>query len=420
MLEIYGDIPEDITIPTGSTISVKSRSQTDVTHALHKYPAKFYPELPRYLIKRYSTAGDTVLDPFCGSGTTNVEALLAGRHSIGIDIDPLARLLARVKTTPLEEGALWNAYDKMRATIVVLLWQYPDDERIRPPDFPNQLKWFDEDALMELACIQRAVNSHECEPAVREFLTVCFSAVILRSSHADNSCAKTCVLRKRAKPYEQGYATRIFHEQLRKNIIRVLAFSERVTAVETTIPLNMSATDIRLPDASVDIGVTSPPYVNAMDYPRAHQLELYWLGYSHDGVIGLKRRNIGTEMVTAEQYRELSRMEDPEVDAMLQTLYDTDKRKCCIAHTYLRSMEEHLQAMQRVLKPDSVYAMVIGANTIAGHTFETPTYMERLALRNGFAVESYFDAAILNHYNKGNADQRMHSERVLVLRKERK
>ena len=74
------------------------------THNLHSFPAKFPPQLPRKFILSLTEPGDTVLDPMAGSGTTLLEARLAGRHAIGFDIDPLALLLCRVKLSPLSAG----------------------------------------------------------------------------------------------------------------------------------------------------------------------------------------------------------------------------------------------------------------------------------------------------------------------------
>ena len=74
-----------------------------LTHSLHPYPAKYIPQIPNALIQELSSVGDTVLDPFCGSGTTLVEALLLKRHAVGVDANPLACLIARAKTTRLTE-----------------------------------------------------------------------------------------------------------------------------------------------------------------------------------------------------------------------------------------------------------------------------------------------------------------------------
>jgi DNA modification methylase len=90
IIRVDGEIPVDLPVKDNDRFLFVSYDQSIFTHGLHKYPAKFFPELPRWLLKRYSREGDAILDPFCGSGTTNVEALLTRRHSIGIDVDPFS------------------------------------------------------------------------------------------------------------------------------------------------------------------------------------------------------------------------------------------------------------------------------------------------------------------------------------------
>jgi DNA modification methylase len=84
----------------------KIRDKNYLTHNFHPYPAKFIPQFPRKLIEILSQSGEIVLDPFCGCGTTMVEAKLLGRNSIGVDINPIATLVSRVKTTVLTAAQL--------------------------------------------------------------------------------------------------------------------------------------------------------------------------------------------------------------------------------------------------------------------------------------------------------------------------
>jgi hypothetical protein len=85
-----------------------------MTHGFHLYPARMIPQIAKELIKRYSSKEDIVLDPFCGSGGVLVEAMLAGRDSFGIDINPLACLLAKVKTTPIDPKLLMSQWENLR------------------------------------------------------------------------------------------------------------------------------------------------------------------------------------------------------------------------------------------------------------------------------------------------------------------
>ncbi|MRI59109.1 MAG: hypothetical protein C6H99_06360, partial [Epsilonproteobacteria bacterium] len=94
IIRIDGDIDPNIEIKNGDRFLFISYDQSMFTHGLHKYPAKFFPELPRFLIKRYAKKNSIILDPFMGSATTNVEAMLNGFNSYGIDIDPFAKFLS--------------------------------------------------------------------------------------------------------------------------------------------------------------------------------------------------------------------------------------------------------------------------------------------------------------------------------------
>ena len=96
--------------------------------------------MPRWLIKRYSEEYDIVLDPFAGSGTTDVEALLNKRHSVGVDVDPFSRYLSKVKTTPLDEETLNWSLEALLRIIVDFNPSLVDEKDI--PDFPYRDNWF--------------------------------------------------------------------------------------------------------------------------------------------------------------------------------------------------------------------------------------------------------------------------------------
>ena len=92
----------DISIDYSWSFADKTVKETSyLTHGYYTYPAKFIPQLAARLIQTHSHEGDIVIDPFMGSSTTVVEAIINKRMGIGTDVNEIAWLLAKVKTTPI-------------------------------------------------------------------------------------------------------------------------------------------------------------------------------------------------------------------------------------------------------------------------------------------------------------------------------
>jgi len=97
------------------------------THGLHAYAAKCPPQLVRYGLRYYSKLGETVMDPMAGSGTTLVEARLLGRNVIGYDIDPLARLIAQLKSRVVTSLEIDVAYEMVNRPFNRFILRRPED-----------------------------------------------------------------------------------------------------------------------------------------------------------------------------------------------------------------------------------------------------------------------------------------------------
>jgi len=108
-------------------------------HAIHPYPAKFIPEIPRHLIELFHPSDSSVvLDPFCGSGTTLVEAMNMGLDTWGIDINPLACLIARVKTTPVPVSLVAGTARR----IITMAREQMSKNTVNVPHIPRLDHWF--------------------------------------------------------------------------------------------------------------------------------------------------------------------------------------------------------------------------------------------------------------------------------------
>lgn len=412
---VEGDIPIDLTVDYGSQFLFISRDQRKYTHAIHKYPAKFFPELPRWLIQKYSHKGEVVLDPFMGSGTTNLEALLLGRRTIGVDVDPFSRMLARAKTTPISHRTLKSA----QQYLTDYLHDYrPNSYLADIPSFPYRDNWFTHTVLKELSYIKNGIES-EFKGKVKEFLLITFSSIIRKVSQADNQCTRTVIRKSRPKHIKEGDPIELFLKRLADNISGMTEYHKDVgNQISIDIPSRASATDLsKYPKNSIDLAVTSPPYVNAVDYPRTHQLEMYWLGLATGSLRDYKVQHVGTEVVSAEEYRTLALTGISSADEVIRKIYQADNRRAFIASKYIKDMIKNMREVHRVLKQGGRYVIVVGSNTIRSHTFENWRYLQDAAPTIGFEVEGVFISKIINHFISIPRDERINDDYVLVLKK---
>ncbi len=417
IIRVDGDIPPELNIENQDRFLFISYEQTALSHGLHKYPAKFFPELPRWLIQRYSKQGNIILDPFCGSGTTNVEALLQKRHSIGIDVDPFSQFLSKVKTTVLQSEELDRTSDLLLHKILHFRPEFVSDSYI--PDFPYRDNWFNKEIILELAYILKIIEEMDTNIEYTNFYKVCLSSILRAVSNADNNCTRTVIRKKLHKQVFPADALTHFAEAVLLNVPKMKQFSDQCNLQYTVdISAVCDARTTNIADEYIDLAVTSPPYVNAVDYPRTHQLELYWLGLETGSLTSLKKKHVGTENVSVQLYRDLHATGIHEADVAIQKIYAKDKKRAYIAYKYLIDMEKNLREMYRVLKPGSRYIVVVGNNTIRDTVFENWRYITLLAQKVGFHLESYFASEIIKHFIKVPRNERINTDWILVLRKE--
>ena len=133
-----------------------AKDTTYLTHNYHPFPAKFIPHLPQILIKQFSKSGDTVFDPFSGSGTTLVEARLLGRPSIGTDINPISILASKVKTTALDKDEI----ELIEKCLLVLEKADPRADYSKDiPEFHGRDHWFMTHVQNELAMLRSTITN---------------------------------------------------------------------------------------------------------------------------------------------------------------------------------------------------------------------------------------------------------------------
>jgi len=356
------------------------------SHNFHPFPAKFPPQLPRLFIQGLTAPGDTVLDPMVGSGTTVVEAFLTGRRGIGVDIDPLALLLCRVKTTHLQVDETEQAGIEVwkRAGLAVQREKRALIERLetgldsKTRDFINY--WFLPDAQIELMALVREIEQVE-NAAVRAFLTLVLSATIIAKSGGVSlarDLAHTRPHRVEDKPPRSPLLE--FRRRLRQNLTSLTGLTWGEGQVDVVWS---DAQQLPLADGSVDLIVTSPPYAaNAIDYMRAHKFSLVWLGYPIEALSKKRREYIGGEAISGVDFEPMP----PEVDEVISKVNARDARKGRVLHRYYSEITRCLREMYRVLKPDRATIVVVGTSTMRGVDTQTQDCLASIGSRLGFEI----------------------------------
>ncbi len=158
------------------------------THGIHQYPARMHPEIAKRIIQKYaSDSKSVILDPFMGSGGVLVEALLHGNNSIGIDLNPFAVLLSKVKTTPINPEKLENVFK-----VILDVIKKDSKDKVVYQNFPDKLDlefWYPKDPIQKLPILKNSINQIK-DKGIRNFFLICFSLTIRRTSFQKNSSYK--------------------------------------------------------------------------------------------------------------------------------------------------------------------------------------------------------------------------------------
>ena len=243
-------------------------------HGFHAYPARMHPATAARLVRAVCEPGTTLLDPFCGSGTVLVEAMIAGRRAVGTDLNPFAVHLARLKTSRPDVAAR-EAMAAAARTVAALANERREHRAGATKRYgPDDVSSFEPHVLLELDSIQAGIKA--APVATREALGMALSAILVKLSRKASDTAAHQVSRRIAA----GYPARLF-------VKKTDELARRLADLEALIPPDAPAARVEIDDASrlrtvpatsVDGVVTSPPYVATYDYLAHHAMRMRWLG----------------------------------------------------------------------------------------------------------------------------------------------
>jgi DNA modification methylase len=382
-------------IVNGELFSLTLSNKTaNLTHGLHRFAGKFIPRIPAWALDQFADKKGVVLDPFCGSGTTLVEALARCKSSIGIDCDPLACMIARAKTAVVHSDRIQELGQQIRNT-----WEGPAGT-LRPPmpGLANFSHWFSEKSWGYLQSLLAAIVGLDCEEYERNFLLCIFSSIIRYVSNADDQTQKTYVsgtLKKRPPGVPET-----FWKFFRRALTGLRELEKIRLADAKAAVVRGDASRIDLPPASVDLVVTSPPYLDSLDYMYNFMLEYFWLG----SLLGVPNRQTFNRMRRSPTgaknplIRTLDRL-PASLDGLISEAHIIPARIRAM-RAYCSSMAEHFNSCARVTKPNAYYILVIGNSKTGKGVLPIHDSLIRLAADAGFSFQKAFAYRIRRHYMK--------------------
>jgi SAM-dependent methyltransferase len=378
------------------TVQVVFRSKTGavgkrdhLTHWIHSYPAKMFHRIPQAILSRLPTQPKIrILDPFCGSGTVLLEAIARGHDATGIDVNPVARLITRVKVTPLCPLHL-------KRHLPCILRSSRKLKKVQPDAVLDY--WFKPGPRQALESLAASIGRLRHD-ACRDFFLVCLSSIVRKASLADPTVpppvkltaarAKIANLRyrmnfRRAQKLDIEGVFALFESAVAQNLRRMDAlYSLRDVGSASLVDDHLHAAHCGLEDASVDLVITSPPYCGAQKYVRTVRLELILLGFTSEEIAEADRRTLGTERLTQKQITN-NFSGSPLSRRLHKEMLKNNVARANIFAEYATYLDSFAQELSRVLKPAGEAFVTFGTDRVAGVKVDCAKLFTQAAIRHG-------------------------------------
>ena len=343
---------------------------------IHPYPAKFISEIPMSLIEcLWEGQGDMILDPFCGSGSTLEAAQAFGMPSLGVDLNPIACLISRVRTGACGDKLLPVCEEIVNACKSSLL-------QSDIPHLPNIDHWFMPEIQKTLTLLKNEIDKYS-DSIYYDPLRFCLSSIIVKVSNQDSDTRYA--FRDKNRSADDVYA--YFFQSAKK-----LAGAKRVSPKTDARVINKNSLKLSDDDFRGSIGmvITSPPYPNAYEYWLYHKYRMYWLGFDP---IEVKNEEIGARA----KYFKKSGYEGydfaGQMSSLLENLYPR-----CVNGAYL--------------------CFVIGRSKVHGTIYNNDEIIAEAAMNLGYHHVTTLQRNMNNKRKSFNLTHaRISKEYIVVLRK---
>ena len=381
--------------------------------SVHPFPARMAPDLALDSLSDLER-GSVVLDPMSGSGTVLRQATELGHVAIGFDLDPLAVLMSKVWNTPVDDLIIGELYEKL----LVIAEEADSTSWGADKETSNFIDyWFAAaqiDCLGQIAHGLRTLSSEplsDAENAALNVLRLNLSRIIVTKAQAASLARDTSHSRPHRVTLESGYDIFAgYHRSLDALRRRLLSQPPKLGA-RVSLGDARNLTDIG--SRTIDAVVTSPPYLNAIDYLRGHRLSLVWLGWNIRDLRAIRAASIGTERGSDGGENQAI------IDSMIGDLV-LPNAHLRMVRRYASDVKAIVAEVSRVLKPNGSATFVVGNSCLKGQFISNASGLSAAAEMYNLTTKSQSERELpaSSRYLPTTGDalgKRMRTETVLTF-----
>lgn len=384
---------------------------------IHPFPARMAPDIALHAIPHQSAGSAlTVLDPMCGSGTVLAAALQLGHNAVGVDIDPLAVMMSTLTVTKIDGCAMAARAEDVATVAEKAEGTAPWSDDAETDEFVNY--WFAPKQRRQLVDLTTAIAGLD-DPDVQLALRLAISRIIVTKSSQASLAADTAHSRPHRVRTDSDYDVLEGFRRSARQLSRMLAQRELKGTGQVELGDARELTTVA--DGSADLAVTSPPYLNALDYLRGHKLALVWFGHTIADLRVRRGSSIGAE-------RGLGRAASDAVMGIVDIIESEAIDKSVLKRPMLERFAEDCcgfaTQLHRKVKPEGHVVLVIGNSTLRGNYIRNDVIAQRAMEQAGFRYHTSVEREIppSSRYMAINASdmassvtKRMRKEIVLTM-----
>jgi DNA modification methylase len=353
------------------------------SHAFHTYPAMLVPQIAEELIKEYGKASKLLFDPFCGTGTTLVEANIKGINAIGSDLNPLARLISKVKTTVIRQQTVDLYLKDFYDHLFNYRYGFSKKDSVTVPKFSNINFWFSRPIASDLAVIKAYIDALK-EENIKEFFKVAFSQTIRDTSWTRKNEFKLYKMdREKIKTFKPDVFS-IFESTLARNRNGLVEFASKKTNNAWSKILDFDSSrpipPNRLRPNSVDLIVTSPPYGDSQTtvaYGQFSRLTNQWLG-------NFEAYNLDSQLMGGKKAVEIIKFPNQSLNNCITRLDQINHGRCRDVVSFYKDYQNSVENVARLVKSKGRVCYVVSNRCVKGITLKTDQITRNFFEKSGF------------------------------------